>query len=149
MHWGLRNLPSKSLVYTAKGRCSQSWRLIFENKYNYVSIVKYYVIISFCVRYQGGVVLNQSGSQQDVMSNNNSDEEDEEEEEENDEDDDDDDVAAASVPDGMYDPSEFEHLNVGPDVKDLFTHIMRYTPQSVDLETKFKPFIPEYIPAVG
>lgn len=97
----------------------------------------------------GGVVSNQSGSQQDVMSNNNSDEDDEEEEDENDEDDDDDDVAAASVPDGMYDPSEFEHLNVGPDVKDLFTHIMRYTPQSVDLETKFKPFIPEYIPAVG
>ena len=56
---------------------------------------------------------------------------------------------AAPPPDGMYDPSEFEHLNVGPEVKELFTHIMRYTPQSVDLETKFKPFIPEYIPAVG
>ncbi len=26
---------------------------------------------------------------------------------------------------------------------------MRYTPQTIDLETKFKPFIPEYIPAVG
>ena len=25
----------------------------------------------------------------------------------------------------------------------------RYTPQKVDLETKFKPFIPDYIPAVG
>ena len=26
---------------------------------------------------------------------------------------------------------------------------MRYTPQTIDLETRFKPFIPEYIPAVG
>ena len=27
--------------------------------------------------------------------------------------------------------------------------LVRYTPQKVDLETKFKPFIPDYIPAVG
>ena len=27
--------------------------------------------------------------------------------------------------------------------------LLRYTPQKIDLETKFKPFIPDYIPAVG
>ena len=27
--------------------------------------------------------------------------------------------------------------------------LVRYTPQKVDLETKFRPFIPDYIPAVG
>ncbi len=48
-----------------------------------------------------------------------------------------------------YDPSEFESLNVSPEIRELFSHIMRYTPQTVDLETRFKPFIPEYIPAVG
>ena len=50
---------------------------------------------------------------------------------------------------GMYDPSEYDNLNVAPDIKELFQYIMRYTPQTIDLETRFKPFIPEYIPAVG
>ena len=49
----------------------------------------------------------------------------------------------------MYDPSEYDNLNVAPDIKELFQYIMRYTPQTIDLETRFKPFIPEYIPAVG
>jgi len=34
-------------------------------------------------------------------------------------------------------------------VRDLFEYILRYKPQKIDLETKVKPFIPEYIPAVG
>lgn len=75
--------------------------------------------------------------------NNNDDEEDDD-----DEDDDDDDVAAPP-PEGMYDPSEFEDLNVSQDIKELFNDILRYTPQAIDLETRFKPFIPEFIPAVG
>ena len=50
---------------------------------------------------------------------------------------------------GMYDPSEFEDLNVSQDIKELFNDILRYTPQAIDLETRFKPFIPEFIPAVG
>ena len=75
--------------------------------------------------------------------------EDEDEDEDTDEDDDDDDDVAAPPLEGMYDPSEFENLNVGADIKELFTYIMRYTPQTIDLETRFKPFIPEYIPAVG
>ena len=31
----------------------------------------------------------------------------------------------------------------------MIENMLRYTPQKVDLETKFKPFIPDYIPAVG
>lgn len=34
-------------------------------------------------------------------------------------------------------------------MKDLFEYIQRYKPQKIDLETKLKPFIPEYIPCVG
>lgn len=49
----------------------------------------------------------------------------------------------------VYDPTEFEHLQVSSELKELFQHITRYTPQTIDLETKLKPFIPEYIPAIG
>lgn len=35
------------------------------------------------------------------------------------------------------------------EIKDLFEYIQRYKPQKIDLETKLKPFIPDYIPAVG
>lgn len=35
------------------------------------------------------------------------------------------------------------------EVKDLFEYIQRYKPQKIDLDTKLKPFIPEYIPSVG
>jgi intraflagellar transport protein 46 len=34
-------------------------------------------------------------------------------------------------------------------VKDLFDYITRYKPQKIDLDTKIKPFVPEYIPCVG
>ena len=48
-----------------------------------------------------------------------------------------------------YDPSEYDALEVGNDVKDLFQHIDRYKPQQIELYTHLKPFIPEFIPAVG
>ena len=73
----------------------------------------------------------------------------EEDSEGDDDDDDDDDDVTAPPLEGTYDPSEYENLNVSPEIKELFTHVMRYTPQTIDLETRFKPFIPEYIPAVG
>ncbi len=34
-------------------------------------------------------------------------------------------------------------------MKDLFEYIGRYKPQKIDLETKIKPFVPDYIPAIG
>ena len=35
------------------------------------------------------------------------------------------------------------------EIKELFDYIARYKPQKIDLDTKLKPFIPDYIPAVG
>jgi intraflagellar transport protein 46 len=55
----------------------------------------------------------------------------------------------ATVLEGAYDPAEFDHLPVSAEVKELFGHITRYTPQSVDLEFRLKPFVPDFIPAVG
>ena len=49
----------------------------------------------------------------------------------------------------MYDPSNYDHLQVGSELKDLFHYITRYTPQVMELETQLRPFIPEYIPAIG
>lgn len=74
--------------------------------------------------------------------------EDDDTEDDVDEEDDDDDVTAPPM-EGTYDPTEYEHLVVTPDIKDLFSYIMRYTPQTIVLENRFKPFIPDYIPAVG
>ena len=50
---------------------------------------------------------------------------------------------------GAYDPREFEHLNVDPDVSKLFLYIQKYQSQSIILDYKLKPFIPDFIPAVG
>ncbi|XP_028840095.1 intraflagellar transport protein 46 homolog [Denticeps clupeoides] len=84
-------------------------------------------------------------------------EEDEEEEEEDDEDDDDSDETESdeeegepgSAPEGAYDPADYEHLPVSAEIKELFQYITRYTPQNVELDYKLKPFIPDFIPAVG
>ena len=40
-------------------------------------------------------------------------------------------------------------MKVSSEIKDLFEYITRYKPQKIDLETKLKPFVPDYIPAVG
>uniref|UniRef100_A0A7S4FCA5 Intraflagellar transport protein 46 homolog n=1 Tax=Chrysotila carterae TaxID=13221 RepID=A0A7S4FCA5_CHRCT len=50
---------------------------------------------------------------------------------------------------GLYDPAEYEHLGVSQDISELFQYITRYKPHNIELETKMKPFIPDYIPAVG
>ncbi|CAL8384700.1 unnamed protein product [Arctogadus glacialis] len=77
-------------------------------------------------------------------------EEDEEDSDEEDSDDDDDDEEeGASAPEGAYDPADYHNLPVSTEIKELFQYITRYTPQVVELENKLKPFIPDYIPAVG
>lgn len=50
---------------------------------------------------------------------------------------------------GLYNPSDYAHLDVSSEIKDLFQYIQRYKPQKIDLETRLKPFIPDFIPAVG
>lgn len=49
----------------------------------------------------------------------------------------------------VYDPADYNHLQVSSETKELFRHITRYTPQAIELETQLRPFIPEYIPAIG
>jgi intraflagellar transport protein 46 len=50
---------------------------------------------------------------------------------------------------GEYNPSDYAHLNVSAEVKDLWNYIGRYKPHNIELETKLKCFIPDFIPAVG
>ena len=40
-------------------------------------------------------------------------------------------------------------LNVGDDVTDLFSHIQRYKPHQIELDTRLKPFIMVFIPTIG
>ncbi|XP_078487315.1 intraflagellar transport protein 46 homolog [Ciona intestinalis] len=63
-----------------------------------------------------------------------------------DEDEDDDNMVGLE---GAYDPADYEHLTVSQEIKELFQYITRYTPQSIELEHKLKPFNPDFIPAVG
>lgn len=49
----------------------------------------------------------------------------------------------------MYDPSKYDSLDVSPEVRSLFSFITHYTPQMIEITAKLKPFIPDYIPAVG
>lgn len=74
-----------------------------------------------------------------------------------DNDDDDDDGTSSSSDDedapgmggGGNDDTDYDSLKVGPDVKDLFEHIGRYQPHSIELEAVLKPFIPDFIPGIG
>lgn len=56
-------------------------------------------------------------------------------------------VHAASV-DG-YNPNEYLNLNVSKEVKDLFQYINQYKPQDIQLDTKLKCFVPDYLPSIG
>mmetsp|Transcript_6273 Transcript_6273/g.12091 ORF Transcript_6273/g.12091 Transcript_6273/m.12091 type:complete len:445 (-) Transcript_6273:314-1648(-) len=64
-------------------------------------------------------------------------------------------AGAASTPDDgsgsvpLYNAQDYRHLNVTDEIRDLFQLIGRYRPQVIEIETKLKPFIPDYIPAVG
>ncbi|XP_037082932.1 intraflagellar transport protein 46 homolog isoform X2 [Pollicipes pollicipes] len=64
------------------------------------------------------------------------------------EEEDDDDVQSARI-EGAYDPSDYEHLTVTPEIAQMFQFITSYTPQTVDLENRLRPFIPDFIPAIG
>ncbi|CAF0886394.1 unnamed protein product, partial [Adineta ricciae] len=48
-----------------------------------------------------------------------------------------------------YDPKMYRDLPVSAEIKDLFKYIDKYQPQDIILETKLKPFVPEYVPAIG
>lgn len=52
---------------------------------------------------------------------------------------------------GGVKPASFDYsqLDVPEEMRQLFGFIDQYSPQEIELETDLKPFIPEYIPAVG
>nr|SVE76079.1 EOG090X0FP3 [Daphnia hispanica] len=49
----------------------------------------------------------------------------------------------------LYDPIEFNSVNVPFQIRELFHFITKYRPQILEMETKLKPFLPDFIPAVG
>ena len=49
----------------------------------------------------------------------------------------------------FYRNFDYSQLNVSPELKELFDYIDRFKPSEIELDTKLKPFVPEYIPAVG
>ena len=59
------------------------------------------------------------------------------------------DESGGPIPEGLYDPAEYDNLQVSAEIKELFQHITRYKAHNIELETKMRPFIPDYIPAVG
>ncbi|XP_051542265.1 intraflagellar transport protein 46 homolog [Myxocyprinus asiaticus] len=88
-------------------------------------------------------------------TNENDDEEEEDDDDDDDDDDSDDtesdeeDGEPGSALEGAYDPADYDHLPVSAEIKELFQYITRYTPQTIELDHKLKPFIPDFIPAVG
>ncbi|KAM9299360.1 intraflagellar transport protein 46 homolog [Gastrophryne carolinensis] len=77
------------------------------------------------------------------------DDDDDDDEDDDDDDDDDDDEDDNGTTNIGYDPADFEHLPVSSEIKELFQYITRYTPHSINLDHRLKPFIPDFIPAVG
>jgi len=58
-------------------------------------------------------------------------------------------VEHATITEGGYNPTEYAHLQVSGEIKELFQYISRYKSQPIELQSPFKPFIPDFIPAVG
>ncbi|XP_062301196.1 intraflagellar transport protein 46 homolog isoform X2 [Scomber scombrus] len=82
----------------------------------------------------------------------NEEEEEEEEEDDDDEEDDsdeDDTEDEGEAVEGAYDPADYANLPVSTEIKEMFQYITRYTPQTMELDHSLKPFIPDFIPAVG
>lgn len=54
-----------------------------------------------------------------------------------------------AVAEGGYQASDYAHLPVSQELKELFKSIQRYSPTTIDIDSKLKAFIPDYIPAIG
>ncbi|XP_072835527.1 intraflagellar transport protein 46 homolog isoform X1 [Pogona vitticeps] len=77
------------------------------------------------------------------------DEDEDSSETDSDDDDDEDDDEHGAPLEGAYNSADYDYLQVSLEVKELFQYIRRYSAQMIDLEHKLKPFIPDFIPAVG
>nr|SVE73877.1 EOG090X0FP3 [Daphnia atkinsoni] len=49
----------------------------------------------------------------------------------------------------LYDPIEFTNVDIPCQIRELFHFITKYRPQILEMETKLKPFLPDFIPAIG
>ncbi|XP_034413035.1 intraflagellar transport protein 46 homolog [Cyclopterus lumpus] len=102
-------------------------------------------------RGRGLISTNSDDFDEDRAPQPTSEEEEEEEEEEevSDEEDSDEDEDPCEAPEGVYDPADYANLPVSTEIKELFQYITRYSPQALELDHSLKPFIPDFIPAVG
>lgn len=50
---------------------------------------------------------------------------------------------------GAYNPADYDTLDVSSEVKELFKYITRYKPVSLTIDSKLRPFVPDYFPAIG
>ena len=50
---------------------------------------------------------------------------------------------------GEYAAQDYSHLDVSAEVRDLFQYISQYSAHDAELESTLKPFVPDYLPAVG
>ncbi|XP_053308462.1 intraflagellar transport protein 46 homolog [Spea bombifrons] len=83
------------------------------------------------------------------LTDDDDDNDDSEDSDDDDDDDEEDDEEEHETSNAGYDPADFEHLPVTSEIKELFQYITRYTPQTIELDHRLKPFIPDFIPAVG
>lgn len=88
-------------------------------------------------------------SEQGAQVKGHQEEEEESDEDESEEEDEEEEEEPAGGPDGVYDPADYVNLPVTTEIRDLFKYITRYSPQVVELDHSLKPFIPDFIPAVG
>ena len=49
----------------------------------------------------------------------------------------------------FYNPADYAHLPVSAEVKELFNYITRFKPSPVPIEAPLRPFLPDFVPAVG
>mmetsp|Transcript_100640 Transcript_100640/g.252301 ORF Transcript_100640/g.252301 Transcript_100640/m.252301 type:complete len:381 (-) Transcript_100640:144-1286(-) len=54
-----------------------------------------------------------------------------------------------AMPTGAYNPDDYKGMKVSVEVEELFSHITRYKPHTIELDTALKPFIPEFVPSIG
>lgn len=58
-------------------------------------------------------------------------------------------TGGAIMPAGAYKASDYASLPVSEDIRGLFKYITSYKAHDIKLETVLKPFIPDYMPALG
>ncbi|XP_030320635.1 intraflagellar transport protein 46 homolog isoform X2 [Calypte anna] len=77
------------------------------------------------------------------------DDDDSEEEDSSETDSEDDSEEHGAALEGDFNLADYDYLPVTSEIKELFEYIKRYTPKTIEIESKLQPFIPEFIPAVG